>query len=79
MREVLYLILIDESGEDDDKSGMAERRGTINESEIVESEEAHFDKIEEISENYSGQEEHSDSSEYVDSCSDSNCNVDVDL
>ena len=79
MREVLFLILIDESGEDDDKSGMAERRGTINESEIVESEEAHFDKIEEISENYSGQEEHSDSSEYVDSCSDSNCNVDVDL
>ena len=70
---------VDESGEDDDKSGMAERRGTINESEIVESEEAHFDKIEEISENYSGQEEHSDSSEYADSCSDSNCNVDVDL
>ena len=70
---------VDESGEDDDKSGMAESRGTINESEIVESEEAHFGKFEEVSENYTGQEEHSDSSQYADPCSDSNNNTDVDF
>ena len=64
---------VDESGEVDE-SGMAEGPGTIIESEIVESEES-----EEISENCSGQEEHSDSSEYGDSCCDSNGNADVDF
>ena len=70
---------VDESREVDE-SGTAEGPGTINESEIVESEEAHFGESEEINENYSGQEEHS--SEYTDSSSDSssdsndNANVD---
>ena len=62
---------VDESGEVNE-SGMADRSGTINEFEIVESDEAHFGEFEDISENYNGQEEHSDSSEYADSCSDSN-------
>ena len=69
---------VDEYGEVDE-SGMAEESGTINESEIVESEEAHFRESEEIDENYSGQEEHSDSSGYVDSCSDSNGDADIDF
>ena len=70
---------VDESREVDE-SGTAEGPGTINESEIVESEEAHFGESEEINENYSVQEEHS--SEYTDSSSDSssdsndNANVD---
>ena len=62
---------VDKSGEVDE-SGTAEGPGAINESEIVESEEAHFGESEEISEKYSGQEGHSDSSEHVYSCSDSN-------
>ena len=49
---------------------MAEGSGTINESEIVECKEVHFGESDEISENYIGQEEHSDSSQYADSCSD---------
>ena len=61
------------------ESGMDEGSGTVNESEIVESDEAHFGETEEISENYNGQEEHSDSSEYADSCSDSNDDADVDF
>ena len=51
---------------------MAEALGTINEYEIVESEEAHLEESKEISENYSGQEELGDSTEYADSCSNSN-------
>ena len=51
---------------------MADGSGTINEFEIVESDEVHFGESEDISENYNGQEEHSDSSEYADSCSGSN-------
>ena len=62
-----------------DESGTAERPGKINESEIVESEEADFEKSGEISENYSDQKEHSDSSEYADSCSDSNEDAEIDF
>ena len=62
-----------------DESGTAEGPGTIHESEIVESQDAHFRESEEISENCSDQEEHSDSSEYVDSCSDYNDGADVDF
>ena len=58
---------------------MAEGSGTINESEIVECKEVHFGESDEISENYIGQEEHSDSSQYADSCSDSNDHADVDF
>ena len=68
---------VDEYGEVDE-SGMAEESGAINESEIAES-EAHFRESEEIDQNYSGQEEHSDSSGYVDSCSDSNGDADIDF
>ena len=68
---------VDESGKVNE-SGM-EGPGTINESEIVESEKAHFGKSEEISQNYNDQEEHSDSSEYTDSCSDSDDDADVDF
>ena len=51
----------------------------INESEIAESDETNFGEFKEISENYNGQEEHADYSEYADSCSDSNDNADVDF
>ena len=82
MREVLYLTLIMllmNLGKMTINLVWLKGRGTINESEIVESEEAHFGKFEKISENYSGQEEHSDSSEYAYPCSDSNDNADVDF
>lgn len=55
---------VDESGEFDE-SGMAEGSGTINESEIAESEEVHFRGSEGISENYNDQEEHNDTSSMV--------------
>ena len=45
---------VDESGKVDE-TGKAEGSGTINESEIVESDEALFGEFEEISENYNGQ------------------------
>ena len=78
LREDRYLIrylkhyAVDESGEVYE-SGMHDGSGAINEFEIVESDEAHFVESEDISENYNGQEEHSDTSEYADSCTDS-CN-----
>ena len=65
--------------EEVDECGMAVGSRTINESETVESEEDQFGESEEISENYNGQEEHSHSSEYADSCSDFNDDADSDF
>ena len=68
---------VDESEEVAKSFGMAEGSGTIIESGIVESEEAVFGESEDISVNYNGQEEHSASSQYTDSCNDSNDDADV--
>ena len=59
-----------------DGSATAEISGIINESEIVESEEADFGESKEISKNYIDEEEHSDSYDYADSCSDSSDDTD---
>ena len=68
---------VDESEEVAKSFGMTEGSGTIIESGIVESEEAVFGESEDITVNYNGQEEHSASSQYTDSCNDSNDDADV--
>ena len=65
---------VGESGEVDE-SGTAEGPGAINESEIVESEEAHLEGIR----RHAVAKKNIVTAEYADSCSDSNDDADVDF